>query len=112
MSLRIRRGTDTERKTILFDEGEIVYAADQKKLYVGDGTTTGGVHILATSAGSGLTFDSVSQTLKLATQTNVLPQYATSSYPNSPALGTLIFDNVLHQFFGWNGSAWVRLDNV
>jgi len=43
MALRIRRGTDAERQTIIFAEGELVYTTDTKDLYVGDGTTFGGI---------------------------------------------------------------------
>jgi Major tropism determinant N-terminal domain len=63
MSLQIRRGTDAQRQTVVFDLGEIVYATDTQKLYVGDGTTAGGINILATTAGNGLTWNSTTQTL-------------------------------------------------
>jgi hypothetical protein len=43
MSLRIRRGTDLERSTQLFDQGEIVYTTDTQRLYIGDGSTLGGI---------------------------------------------------------------------
>jgi len=42
MSLKIRRGTNSERLTIIPDEGELLYTVDTKKIFVGDGTTTGG----------------------------------------------------------------------
>ena len=42
MSLKIRRGTDAERLTIIPDEGELIYTTDGKSLYVGDGETVGG----------------------------------------------------------------------
>lgn len=42
MSLKIRRGTDTERLTITPAEGELIYTTDTKELYVGDGSTVGG----------------------------------------------------------------------
>jgi hypothetical protein len=45
MALRIRRGTDAERLTITPLQGEIIFATDTKKLYVGDGATVGGVLI-------------------------------------------------------------------
>ena len=45
MSLRIRRGTDLERSTQLFDQGEIVYTTDTQRLYIGDGSTLGGVSV-------------------------------------------------------------------
>ena len=45
MSLRIRRGTDLERSTQLFDQGEIVYTTDTQRLYIGDGSTLGGISV-------------------------------------------------------------------
>lgn len=45
MSFRLRRGTDTERQSVVFAEGELVYTIDTKELYVGDGTTLGGIRI-------------------------------------------------------------------
>jgi len=65
MSLRIRRGTDAQRQTVQLDAGEIAYTTDTQQLFVGDGTTIGGHNILATSAGSGLIFDNLTQKLKL-----------------------------------------------
>lgn len=47
MPLRIRRGTDAERLTITPAEGELIYTTDQKRVYVGDGTTLGGVQLTA-----------------------------------------------------------------
>jgi hypothetical protein len=43
MALRLRRGTDAERQLVTPLQGELVYATDTKKLYVGDGATQGGV---------------------------------------------------------------------
>lgn len=43
MALRLRRGTDAERQLITPLQGELIYATDTKKLYVGDGATGGGV---------------------------------------------------------------------
>ena len=45
MSFRLRRGTDSERQSVVFAEGELVYTTDSKELYVGDGTTLGGIKI-------------------------------------------------------------------
>lgn len=42
MALQLRRGLDADRIRIKFAPGELVYATDTKKLYVGDGTTLGG----------------------------------------------------------------------
>lgn len=43
MSFRIRRGVDADRQTRTFDLGEPVYITDTGKLYIGDGSTPGGV---------------------------------------------------------------------
>ena len=67
MSLRIRRGTNAERLQTALDLGEIAYTTDTKKLYVGDGVTLGGNHILSTSAGTGLSWNNETQTLNLST---------------------------------------------
>ena len=63
MSLQIRRGTEAQRAGITFDLGEIVYTTDSKKLYVGDGGTAGGINILSSAAGTGLHWDTVTNTL-------------------------------------------------
>lgn len=71
MSLRIRRGTNSERlgvsptPGITFAQGEIVWVTDTKKVYIGDGATVGGKNILETSAGTGLQFDTIADQLKI-----------------------------------------------
>lgn len=45
MALRLRRGTDLERQSVIFAEGELVYTTDTKSLFVGDGVTLGGILI-------------------------------------------------------------------
>lgn len=42
MSIKIRRGTNADRLTVILDWGELGYTTDTKKLYVGDNTTLGG----------------------------------------------------------------------
>ena len=46
MALRIRRGTNSERLTIVPLEGELIYTTDTKDLYIGDGNTLGGVALV------------------------------------------------------------------
>jgi hypothetical protein len=43
MALRLRRGTNAERTAITPEAGELVFTTDTKKVFVGDGTTTGGI---------------------------------------------------------------------
>ena len=66
MSLRIRRGTDAQRTNpgITPDQGELIYTTDTKKLYIGDGSTLGGVNVGQSLAGTGLVFDAITQTLQ------------------------------------------------
>jgi hypothetical protein len=43
VKLLFRRGTDAERQPITFDLGEPALTTDSKRLFVGDGSTPGGV---------------------------------------------------------------------
>jgi len=45
MALRLRRGTEAERVSVIFQEGELVYVTDTKDLYAGDGVTPGGIKV-------------------------------------------------------------------
>jgi hypothetical protein len=45
MTLRLRRGTEAERVSVIFQEGELVYVTDTKELYSGDGVTPGGIKV-------------------------------------------------------------------
>ena len=40
--IRLRRGTDGQRRTITFQSGEIGYSTDVKRAFIGDGSTVGG----------------------------------------------------------------------
>lgn len=53
MSLKLRRGTNTQRTGITPAEGELIYTTDTKKLYIGDGSTIGGIAV--DTSGSGIT---------------------------------------------------------
>lgn len=59
MALKLRRGTEAERVTAFVDIGEIVYVTDEKKVYVGDGATTGGILVGPVDASA---YDVVSDT--------------------------------------------------
>jgi hypothetical protein len=45
MALKIRKGTDLERVGITPAPGELIFTTDEKQLFVGDGSTLGGVFI-------------------------------------------------------------------
>ena len=40
---KLRRGLDAQRKTVVFEEGELVYTTDTNRIYVGTGFTSGGI---------------------------------------------------------------------
>lgn len=42
IKLKVRRGTDAQRRTIILEQGELGYTTDTNRLYVGDGSTLGG----------------------------------------------------------------------
>lgn len=43
--VQVRRGTDADRGTMVLASGELGWTTDTKKLYIGDGTTYGGIDI-------------------------------------------------------------------
>lgn len=54
MALRIRRGTSAQRTGITPVSGELIFDTTQNKLYVGNGSTAGGVEVVAGSIGGNL----------------------------------------------------------
>lgn len=42
IKLKIRRGTDSQRKSVVLEQGELGYTTDTARVFVGDGTTSGG----------------------------------------------------------------------
>lgn len=51
MALRIRRGTSVQRTSITPVSGELIFDTTQNKLYVGNGSTAGGLEVVAGSIG-------------------------------------------------------------
>ena len=52
MALRLRRGTNAERQLITPAQGELIYTTDTKALYIGDGTTAGGIIVQGAGGGA------------------------------------------------------------
>ena len=61
MALQIRRGTDVDRQGITPKAGEPIFTTDTKKLYIGDGTTAGGIIVDTTSGISNVIEDTTPQ---------------------------------------------------
>lgn len=53
MKIQIRRGSESNRETIIPVNGEPLFTTDTKKLYVGDGVTPGGVEVSSGGSGGG-----------------------------------------------------------
>ena len=56
MALRLRRGTNAERQLITPAQGELIDTTDTKALYIGDGTTAGGI-IVQGAGGGGISLN-------------------------------------------------------
>ena len=80
MALQIRRGTDTQRQALSGPNtpiaGELLYSTDNKKLHIGDGTTTGGTSIgyfgsVAVSGQSTIRSTGTNETLTIVAGANI-----------------------------------------
>jgi hypothetical protein len=85
MALRLRRGTDAQRLLITPAEGELIYTTDTKSLYVGDGSTVGGLIINS------------AENLQLGELNDV------DLITNPPAT---------NQVLKWDGTNWVPADDI
>jgi len=56
MAFKLRRGTDAQRLLITPAQGELIYTTDTKLLYVGDGSTAGGI---AVDSGGAVVFSGI-----------------------------------------------------
>jgi hypothetical protein len=96
IKLKIRRGSDAQRKTVLLEQGELGYTIDTKRLFVGDGTTIGG-----TPAGT------------VSHLPRITPGGRTSIVAER---GDIVYDtSMLFQLTGTNStqlSAWARIGTV
>lgn len=43
--IKVRRGTESQRITNIFEESEVIYSVDKKRIFVGDDVTLGGVSV-------------------------------------------------------------------
>lgn len=94
MALRLRRGTNAERQLITPAAGELIYTTDTKSLYVGDGTTAGGVVVQGSGGGASALNDLTDVTLGSISDGQVLAyDSATSQWqavnPAGATLGNL-----------------------
>lgn len=60
LKLLVRRGPDSDRLSIVLTSGELGYTTDTKRLYIGDDSTTGGILVGNTYAGSATSITTLS----------------------------------------------------
>mgnify|MGYP001213876135 FL=1 len=94
MALRLRRGTDAERQLITPAAGELIYTTDTKALYIGDGTTAGGVVVQGAGGGGGTLGGLTDVTLGSISDGQVLAWSSSDNYwravnPAGATLGNL-----------------------
>lgn len=73
MALQIRRGTDSQRALFTPRAGELIFTTDTKDLWVGDGTTQGGVQIAPVKSVNG-------QEGNVVLNTDLVSEGATNKY--------------------------------
>lgn len=76
MGLRLRRGTDTQRQSVTFAEGELIYVTDYvtagvSPLWIGDGSTAGGNEV-ETGGTPSLELNDLTDVNAIAVENNVL----------------------------------------
>ena len=54
VKIKVRRGTDSDRRRVILDEGELGFTTDTQRFFVGDGGTLGGINIANKFIGTGL----------------------------------------------------------
>lgn len=81
MPLQIRRGTDIERLTITPAAGELIFASNTGRLYVGNGVTVGGV--LATGYNAENAQDDVAPMFVSGTHTGISFVYDDAAIPST-----------------------------
>lgn len=69
MAIRIRRGTNADRITVVLESGEVAYTTDTKMFYIGDGTTLGGT-LIGPSAAGAVAWGAITGTLASQTDLN------------------------------------------
>lgn len=124
MALQIRRGTDAERLAITPLQGELIFTTDNKEVFVGDGTTAGGIGITGSGGGGSVSDEQIQDVVgPMFTggthSSNISFQYndttgkinatVTNAYTNLDALSDVVLTSATNgQVLKYNGSQWVN----
>ena len=84
--IKLRRGIDAQRRGIVFDNGEIVFSTDIKRVFIGDGSTTG-ANLVGNKSTMGTTPDNIGiqNDLFFETTSNVLYMLSSNAGPDNLA---------------------------
>jgi len=84
LKLLVRSGSDSDRKTVILDSAELGYTTDTKRLYIGDGSTAGGILVGNVFKGSSTDVTTLGNStigdLAFDTDNKVLYRLQTSAY--------------------------------
>jgi hypothetical protein len=121
MALQIRRGTDAERQLVTPLIGELMFTTDTKLLYVGDGSTPGGISV---DLGATLRVEAIDDLTDVAITTPVVGQvlkYDGANWINDTDLntgtGSLAIDDLTDvaittpsagQVLKYDGANWIN----
>ena len=92
MALRLRRGTNAERQLITPAQGELIYTTDTKALYIGDGSTAGGIVVQGGGGGGATTLGALTDvTIGSVTNGQILNYNSSSSIWEPTNLASITF---------------------
>lgn len=126
MALQIRRGTNAERQSIIPLQGELIFTTDTKKLFIGDGTTTGGIDVDTGSGGGGATdLNGLSDVVLTSPSNGQVLKYNGSNWVNLPDAtggsslaslddvpGVVLTSPSNGEVLKYNGTNWVNLPDA
>lgn len=84
MKIRIKRGLESNRNSIIPDIGELLYTTDENKIFIGDGTTSGGKHLTASFSNN-----SLSSSFSNVSNTSISSSFSTTSSFSNNSLSSL-----------------------
>lgn len=90
LKLLVRRGLDVDRRNIVLSEGEIGYTTDTERLYIGNGSTKGGILVGNKFLGSRADHTSLSQAIE----------------------GDLAFNTTNNKLYAKTASSWIEIGSL
>lgn len=109
--IKIRRGTNNQRKSVRLDQGEPAYTTDTNRLYVGNGVLSGGVSVTTKNHVPLTNFSSLSATYSeigdIASIDNIFYQLTANPYTDITKWGRIA--TKVSQEFEYDSSSTINL---